>query len=540
MKRPPTPDILLTLRRLFIRLAPPAVLVAVAIFVVASTTDGGGAGDRIAVAGQPLVDPKSPPPKIPRRPLTVMIVMDEFPIDAMLDRNGQIDSVRYPNFASLAATGTWFPNATTTYDSTTRAIPQVLDGILAKRRADATYRTHPRTVYDLFGRRGYRIVRNEEATAICPPRYCRGARPTRPAILPMLARGRRERLDRFINSINPGRPTFYMKHVLLPHGPYMFLPSGRQTRRTFQDPVPGMNGPPGFGDRFLTDHNQQRLLLQIGFMDRELGRMFTRMRRNGTFDTSLIAVVADHGMSFDVGVKDRRTATAGNIDEIAPVPFFIKAPGQRRGRTDRSYVRTIDLVPTMADVLNFQMPYRASGRSAFSRASRRRRSVRMIKRGFGGTLTISAGSMERRRRALVRRKVALFGSGDFRTLYTGIGPNRGLIGRRASDLRPAELGRVRATIVGAGEMRNVTPGSIVLPTQVGGPVNGGARGQKRDLAVAVNGRIEAVGRTFYLRGGRQESFAVMVPEIAMRPGQNSVEVFEVSGRGTSLRLIGRN
>lgn len=516
------------------------MLAAVAILVIASTT-GDGDGDRIAVAaGQPLVDPRSPRPKIPSRPIAVMIVMDEFPTDALLDRNGRIDPVRYPNFASLAATGTWFRNATTVYDSTTRAIPEVLDGMLPKRRADATYRTHPRTVYDLFGRRGYKIVRNEEATSICPPRYCRGARPRRPAILPLLARGRRERLDRFINAINPGKPTFYLKHVLLPHGPYMFLPSGRQTRQTFQDPVPGMNSPRGFGDRFLTDHNQQRMLLQIGFMDRELGRMFTRMRENGTFDTSLIAITSDHGMAFEVGVKDRRTATRSNIDEIAPVPLFIKAPGQRRGRTDRSYVRTIDIVPTMADVLNVKLPYRADGRSAFSRAIRGRRFVRMIKRDFSGTLTVSARTMERRRRALVRRKLALFGAGDFRTLYTGIGPNRQLVGRFVADLKPAGLGRIRATIVGAGEMRDVDSGSIVLPTQVGGRVNGGRAGAKRDVAVAVNGRIEAVGRTFYLRGSKREGFAVMVPETAMRPGGNLVQVFEVSKRGTSLRLIGRN
>src|ERR687893_328708 len=371
----------------------------------------------------------------------------------MLGPDGRIDAARYPNFASLAVTGTWFPNATTIYDSTTRAIPEVLDGKLPRRRSDPTFKTHPHSVYDLFGRRGYRIVRNEEATAMCPPRYCRGASPRRPAILPLLARGRRERVDGFINAITPGRPTFYLKHVLLPHGPYMFLPSGRQTRRGFQDPIPGMNSPRGFGDRFLTDHNQQRFLLQIAYMDRELGRMFTRMRENGTFDTSLIVVTADHGMAFEVGVKDRRTATRANIDEIAPVPLFIKAPAQRRGRTDGSYVRTIDIVPTMADVLNIRMPYRADGRSAFSRAIRRRRFVRMIKRGFGGTLRISARSFERRRRALVRSKLGRYGFGSFRTLYTGIGPNRHLIGRRAASLRPAALGRVRATIVGASEMR---------------------------------------------------------------------------------------
>ena len=517
----------------------PGLLVAAAIFAI--LIHGGGDGDgTAAAAGQPLVDPSSPKPKIPRRPIGVMIVMDEFPIDAMLGPDGQIDATRYPNFASLAATGTWFRNATTVYDSTTRAIPEVLDGKLPRKKSDPTFKTHPRSVYDLFGRRGYRIVRNEEATSICPPRYCRGARAKRPAILPLLARGRRERLDRFIRSIRPGPPTFYLKHVLLPHGPYMFLPSGRQTRRAFQDPIAGMNSPRGFGDRFLTDHNQQRFLLQIAYMDRELGRMFTLMRQNGTFDTSLIVVTADHGMAFEVGVKDRRTATRANIDEIAPVPLFIKAPGQRRGRTDRSYVRTIDIVPTMADVLNIRMPYRADGRSAFSRAIRRRRFVRMIERGFTGTLTISAGAMERRRRALVRRKLRLYGSGDFRSLYTGIGPNRHLIGQRVAALRPAGVGAVRATIVGAADMRSVTPGSIVLPTHVAGAVKGGARGAKRDVAVAVNGTIEAVGRTFYLSGSGQEGYAMMVPERSMRPGVNLVEVFEVSDRGRSLRLIARN
>ena len=509
--------------------------------VVAFVTHGGGDGDVTAVAaGQPLVDPRSPKPKIPRRPRAGMIVMDEFPTDAMLGPDGQIDATRYPNFASLAATGTWFRNATTVYDSTTRAIPEVMDGKLPRRKSDPTFKTHPRSVYDLFGRRGYRVVRNEEATSICPPRYCRGAPAKRPAILPLLARGRRERLDRFIQSIGPGRPTFYLKHVLLPHGPYMFLPSGRQTRRSFEDPIRGMNSPRGFGDRFLTDHNQQRFLLQIAFMDRELGRMFTRMRQNGTFDTSLIVVTADHGMSFEVGVRDRRTATRGNIDEIAPVPLFIKAPGQPRGRTDRSYVRTIDIVPTMADVLNVRMPYRADGRSAFSRTIRRRRFVRMIKRDFSGTLTISARSLERRRRALVRRKVRLYGSGPFRSLYRGIGPNRHLIGRQAAPLGPAALGAVRATIVGGSDMRAVSPGSIFHPTQVAGPIRGGARGAKRDLAVVVNGTIEAVGRSFYLRGSRQESYAMMVPEESMRPGRNVVEVFEVTNRGRGLRLIARN
>ena len=515
------------------------VLVAagIAFAIISASRDDSEKAAEASTTAEPIIAPDAAPAQIPPRPPVVVIVMDEFPVDLMLGPDGKIDPVRYPNFAALAATGTWFKNATTVYDSTTRAIPAIFDAKLPRRGGDATYVSHPDTVFDLFAKRGYKLVTSEEATSLCPPRYCPGAKPRRPAILPRLAGGRPERLERFFAQVKPGRPGFYIKHVLLPHAPYLYLPSGKQTRLGYRDPVPGMNATTGFGDRFLTQHNQQRLQLQTGYTDRQLGNLFRRMLRNGTFDQALIALVADHGFSFEVGVKDRRTATPRNIDEIAPVPMFIKAPGQRRGITSRTYVRTVDLVPTIADILNVKMPYRADGRSAFSRSAKRRRDVRMIRRDFSGTITVPALSMERRRRANVRAKLRLFGSGDIRTLYTGIGPNRSLLGRTASELKPAGLGGVRASISGAANLRTVRPSSLLLPTQIGGPVRGGRSGAKRDIAVAVNGRIEAVGRTFYLRGSRQESFAVNVPEASLKAGRNSVEVFQVT-RGR-LRLIGR-
>jgi len=516
-----------------------AILLAAgaAFAVVSAGRDDSEKAAHASAVASPIIDPEAARTQIPRKPPVVMIQLDEFPVDIMLREDGRIDAVRYPVFAALAATGTWFRNAHTVYDSTTKATPAVFDGKLPKAETPPTYEGHPRTVFDLFGLRGYRIVKSEEATSLCPPRYCPGALPQRPLILPLLQRGRRERLERFFAQIKPGKPAFYMKHVLLPHGPYLFLPSGKQTRMGFRDPIPGMNSPTGFGDRFLTQHNQQRLQLQVAYTDHQLGRLFERMVANGTFDSALIVITADHGFAFEVGVRDRRIVTRSNIDEIAPVPLFIKAPGQRRGKTSGAYVRTTDIVPTMTDILNVKLPYRADGRSAFSRAVTRRRFVRMIRRGFTGTITVSARRMEARRRANVRAKLRLFGSGDIRTLYTGIGPNRSLLGRNPADLRPAGLGTVRASISEAANLGAVRPSSLLLPTQIGGPVRGGKRGAKRDIAVAVNGRIEAVGRTFYLRGSTQEGFAVNVPEASLRPGRNAVEIFQVTaGR---LQLIGR-
>ena len=199
----------------------------------------------------------------------------------------------------------------------------------------------------------------------------------------------------------------------------------------------------------------------------------------------------------------------------------------------------MDVVPTIADLLNFKMPYAADGRSAFSAAVRGRRFVRMIRRGFNGTITVSAKNLEKRRRALVRDKVGKFGQGDFASLYTGIGPNRQLLGKEIAALKPAAQGKVRTQIANASDMRNVNPRSEILATQVAGSLTGGKRDRGRDLAVAVNGRIEAVGQTFRLRGSTKESYALMVPESALKPGRNTVELFEVTDKGTKLQLIGK-
>jgi hypothetical protein len=387
----------------------------------------------------------------------------------------------------------------------------------------------------VFGRRGYRIRASEEATAICPPRYCRNARRRRPAIIPHLNRGRPQRLDRFFSSIKPGRRTFWMKHVLLPHGPYLFLPSGRRTRNGPRDPVPGLNGTRGFHDRFLTDHNHQRYLLQIGYTDHKLGQLFRRLVRLGMFDRTLIAITADHGFAWDVGVKDRRRVKPSNVDELTPVPLIIKAPGQRRGRINRSYVSTLDITPTIADILNFRLPYRADGRSAFSRAVRRRRVVRLPTRDFSRIVRISAGRWQRRRRARVTHRLRLFGSGPV-GLYSRIGPNNELVGRRLSELRTAPLGRVRGRIIDGNQLHSVDRSSGLVPAHIVGNLEGGRRGSKRNIAVAVNGRIEAVGRTFYLRRDRKEHFALMVPETSLRQGRNSVAVFVVEP-GPVLRLM---
>ena len=58
------------------------------------------------------------------------------------------------------------------------------------------------------------------------------------------------------------------------------------------------------------------------------------------------------------------------------------------------------------------------------------------------------------------------------------------------------------------------------------------------MAVAVNGRIRAVGTSFLLPGSRTRHFALMVPPSSLREGGNRVQVFVVRG-GDRLYLAGQ-
>jgi hypothetical protein len=163
--------------------------------------------------------------------------------------------------------------------------------------------------------------------------------------------------------------------------------------------------------------------------------------------------------------------------------------------------------------------------------------VRLPTRDFNHIVSIGARAWERRRHAVIVRRAREYGTG-LTGLYSGIGPHRGLIGRSVTSLHPARLGPVRGSFVDGDDFGHVRRGSLLIPSQVAGSLRGGKRGAKRDLAVAVNGRIEAVGVSWYLTGDRSEHFALMVPEDTLHEGSNNVELYAV-GRSGALRLLAR-
>jgi Sulfatase len=497
------------------------------------------AGAGLVVANNHSGDDENPKPP----EAIVMLILDEFPADSLLLPNGRVDAARFPNFARLAATSNFYEHATTVYDSTFKAVPSILDARLPKQFSKPDTRSHPKSVYTLMHDLGVGIVDVQSAEALCSPSICPGKRTRRPGVLDRLRGGGRPgRLRKWIRSIKPrDRPYFYMQHALFPHEPWLYLPSGRQSRPVGNDPVEGINKPEGFHDPDLSLHNHARYMLQLGYTDRELGVLMDQLRDQGLFDKALLVVTADHGYAFQMGLTDRRKVVPSNIDKIASVPLFVKLPHQRKGRVDSTYVHNIDIVPTLADVIGTSLDWEHDGRSLLDPRPPATE-VSMISRDFKKTIRIGTEAMEARRRGEREHWAEVFLTGaESRRRYGSpwagvyrVGPNQHLIGRRIGAVpRGSAVGRIAN-----GELlRDVRPSEPLVPTRVAGRLLGGRPpGVRRDLAAAVNGRIQAVGRSFSLKGSRKEWFSLIVPERSIRRGRNRIDLLEVRPDGELRRL----
>jgi Sulfatase len=469
----------------------------------------------------------------------VMVVFDELPLTSLMGPDDRIDASRYPAFARLARDATWYRGATAVHDSTALAVPAILDGRYPRAGTRSDVYSHPANLFTLLAH-SYELHVSEEATGLCPTSMCE---PQPGTTMSHLSGGKVERFRRFVRGVRATpRPALWFKHVLLPHVPWQYYPSGRKYRRHAPEPIPGLNGEFGFGVPWLVKVSYQRHLLQLGLADRLLGELLARVRKVGLYEDALVVVVADHGIAFHTGM-DRRAVEPENVEDLAPVPLFVKLPGARRGTVVDRHVETLDVLPTTLDLTGLESPRALDGRSLLSPSAAQARQVTIYHRvdhqlnTVGGRYSFPPAELERRRRAALERKLELFGSGGRRSadaLYR-IGPYPGLIGRLAVSL-PRLNGRATARIDQAADLLEVDPSSPFVPGEITGEVPGGRPGGGRPIALALNGTIAATGRTFSLEGSRAESFEVIVPEDSFRRGANEVHAFEIVRRGGGLAL----
>ena len=292
--------------------------------------------------------------------------------------------------------------------------------------------------------------------------------------------------------------------------PWVFTPQLRRYDRSVLGPIKGLNSSErSVFDRTLVRQSWQRHLLQVGAVDTLLGRIIARMKDTGLYDRAALVVMADHGVSFHVGATDRRTILPRNAFDIAPIPLFMKSPRQRRGRIDRSMMRTYDVLPTLAGQIGLRLPRGLSGRSATSTRVRRRGRVKVISRAPLAHIAFSRGRLAQGRQgggAAQARPVRLGRAQPVRVRRQP--PAAGPAGRLPAGAPAAAPCAPRSP--GHGTTGASTADSSFVPAHVTGRITGRRGGARRDIAVAVNGRIWAVTRSVRLRGSRAEYYSALV------------------------------
>jgi hypothetical protein len=464
----------------------------------------------------------------------ILIAFDELPLNSLLDARGRIDATRFPNFARLSRGATWFANASTVGEGTTRAIPAILTGRFPRADELPVYTDHRQNLFTLLGRATQLYVADEE-THLCPPSLCaglEGSLGSRTATLaedtgvvylhellpddistgiPSIANG----WDNFLRDASPHhdpghvdaafmrslkpqrRPSLWYLHLMLPHSPWTHLPSGE---RYDVRPAPGW-GPDEVWttNQAAVDQYWQRHLLQLGYADRVLGELLGRLRATGLYRRALLVVTADHGVSFRAGGK-RRPLSSANEQDIAYVPMFVKLPGQSRGRVVRPPARTLDVLPTLADGMGVRIPWHVDGHSLLG-ARPRERNVVLVK-DRGRRFVIAARRLEALRVEALRRQLRLFGSGEPVATLFAVGPDRELFGHSFEGGRPVT------------EVDPIDRSSALV--QVSGRVADAAR----SVVVVAGGRVVAVDPVSARR------FWALVPRTALKGLQP--HVFSVS------------
>jgi hypothetical protein len=274
---------------------------------------------------------------------------------------------------------------------------------------------------------------------------------------------------------------------------------------------------------------EQRYTLQLQYLDRLIGDLIRRLRATGLYDRSMVVLTADHGVSFRTDGR-RRTVSATNAADITPVPLFLKTPGQRGGRTIDRQVSTLDILPTVGDVLGVRVPW-AEGRSALDPRTDRERTVIYSTDPRFKRFSFATARLDDERRRALAAQTARVGQGRE---ISSTEPGHELIGRRLSDLAVTRPTSPVAVLDQSDDFAAVDLGSPFLPAFVTGHLEGADTKRKDLLAVALNGRIAAVTRTYTIKG--PPTLDALLPESQFRQGFNRVEVFKVTGPASNPLL----
>jgi arylsulfatase A-like enzyme/Flp pilus assembly protein TadD len=139
----------------------------------------------------------------------------------------------------------------------------------------------------------------------------------------------------WIDGVSRGRPFFLWLHFYDPHQPY--------------------GAPEPFRSRFATGPYDG----EIAYTDSALATLFAGLRSRGLFESSLIALTADHGE----GLGDHGESTHGYFiySSTIRIPLLVRGVSSVQGADIATSVSLVDLAPTLLHVAGLPVPASMQG-----------------------------------------------------------------------------------------------------------------------------------------------------------------------------------
>jgi hypothetical protein len=512
----------------------------------------------------------------------VVVVLDEFPLTSLLRADGSMNEVRYPNLAALARETTWFRNAASESAKTEQAVPTILTGrldgklpILRDHPRNLFTLFGPRypvnryelvtdlcppevcarpagqplrqALDDAWVVYRHRVLPTELRDDLPGIDHSWGnfgdglegdAAPVPEVTLPATSTGEPDVLARMraIWATSDGRasgqagvllrhidligaaPSLNLIHVALPHQTYELTPWGGINTDTWSaKTLPQRPSDPGY--EFVFRELRAHQVLQIGAVDGIVGYLVDRLKAIGAWEEATVVITSDHGVDITPPGGISREPTPENTDELFRMPLFVKAPGQTEGEVRDDPASTVDVLPSLVDLLDIDTEWDFDGHSLFDGSEPKidRRVTSDIEAAF----------------EVADRHAALFPRGDGWDDLAAVGVAEDLVGRPVTDFEVGAPARLSVSYDRQDLLANLDVGSGPVPYSLRGLLRG-SDSTPPELAVALNGTLAGTIGGYRPDGDAWRFSGVMANYFV--DGSNDVVAYEVERVGDRVVL----
>jgi hypothetical protein len=247
------------------------------------------------------------------------------------------------------------------------------------------------------------------------------------------------------------------------------------------------------------------------------------LKSSGKWDSTMLVVTADHGISFIPASPQRNTdfTDPEQVADVYRIPTFIKYPNQKSGTPSDCAITNLDLLPTIIDVTQTKSSWAFAGKSLVGDCPTGR--MRSIVAATGEKAVLSGGFEEVRARAA-----------HYSGIVSNVGPIRNVaaignsasligveIGKRPTDqlITSWTMNQKRLFKNVATERGATIPGLITGKVTLSQPLDAGTEG-----VIAVDG--VAAGVIGELSGASSTvSYAAVLDYTLLSRGSHDVELF---------------